>query len=91
MYNIDIGKCCHSFGTFSSFRKHLNTKHAEKIEHDVQTEVFVDGDGVEDNVQSQDLEEAASSSQALPVTNTSTRDMCYCTASGCWSGPIYLE
>lgn len=29
--------CCHVFGTFSGFRKHLNTKHAEAIESDAET------------------------------------------------------
>lgn len=68
--------CCHVFRTSSGFRKHLNTKHAEQIEHEVETDDIVDSDGVADNTQSQDFEEATSSSQVLPVSNMSTRDMC---------------
>lgn len=68
--------CCHVFCTFSGFRKHLNTKHAREIEHEVETDDIVDSDVVADNAQSQDFEEAASSSQVLPVSNVNIRDMC---------------
>ena len=67
--------CCHVFGTFSGFRKHLNTKHANKIDH-VETDDIVVSDGVTDNAQSQDFKEAACSSQVLSVSNMSTRDLC---------------
>lgn len=67
--------CCHVFGTFSGFRKHLNIKHAVQMEHEVETDI-VDSDSVADNAQLQDVEVASSSSQVLPVSNMSTRDFC---------------
>lgn len=65
--------------TFSGFRKHLNARHAQQIEHGVESDI-VDRDTVADNVPSQVTEVASSSqvssSQDLSVTNRSIRDMC---------------
>lgn len=66
--------CCQVLGTFSGFRKHLNTKHADQIEHEVETDI-VDSDVAED-AQLPISEEAASTSQVLPVSNRSTHDLC---------------
>lgn len=67
-------RCCQVFGTFSGFRKHLNTKHADQIELEVETDI-VDS-AVADDAQLPISEEAASTSQVLPVSNTSTHDLC---------------
>lgn len=70
--------CCHVCGTFSGFRKHLNTKHAEQIEHDVnvRTDYIADDVGAADDAQSQHFEGAATSSQVFPVSNKNTLDLC---------------
>ncbi|KAK0146975.1 hypothetical protein N1851_013688 [Merluccius polli] len=75
--------CCHVFGTFSGFRKHLTSKHAKDIEHEVEPGIIVESD-VAINASSQHFEVAASSSQVVaasssevvPVSNASIQDMC---------------
>ena len=87
------GGCFHVFGTFSEFRKHLNTKHTEQIEHEAVADDSADSGFVAFSTSSQHFVEAASGSQVLPVSSVCTRDVyiCYCTASGRWCKPIYFR
>ena len=68
--------CCHVLSTFSGFRKHLNSKHAENIESESETDNIIDNYDAADDTQSQHFQGAASSSNVLPAPNISTRDMC---------------
>ena len=69
-------RCCHVFGTFSGFRKHLNSKHAKEIEPEVEMDDIVYSDDVAINAPSQYFEVSASGSQVVPVSNVSIHDMC---------------
>ncbi|XP_030008222.1 uncharacterized protein LOC115431732 [Sphaeramia orbicularis] len=57
-------------------RKHLNSKHAENIESEAETDGIVDSYDTADDTRSQHFEGVASSSKALPAPNINTRDMC---------------
>lgn len=69
------GGCCCVLSTFSGFRNDLNSKHAENIEGEAETDNIVDSYDAADDTRSQ-FEGAASSSNVLPAPNISTRDMC---------------
>lgn len=85
--------CCCVLSTFSGFRKHLNSKHAESIESDAETDNIVDSYDTVDDTRSQHFEGAASSSKVLPAPNISTRDVCICysAASSCWCRPVHFK
>lgn len=68
--------CCHVFGTFSGFRKHLNSKHAKAIESEGETEHNEDSFETTVDTLSQHLKRSATSSNVLPVSHISTRGMC---------------
>lgn len=46
------GGCCGVLSTFSGFRKHLNSKHAESIEREAETHNTVDSYDTGDDTQS---------------------------------------
>lgn len=71
-----LAGCCHVFGTFSGFRKHLNCKQSETIESNAETENDEDSYETADVTLSQHLERSATCSNVLPVPDNSTRDMC---------------
>ena len=71
------------FGTFSGFRKHLNTKHAENIEQEVHTDVNLSSPGelmianeTDTTLVTANVDETASTSEQLRMSNRSTLDMC---------------
>ncbi|XP_023817614.1 uncharacterized protein LOC111948487 isoform X1 [Oryzias latipes] len=67
--------CCHVFGTFSGFRKHLLTKHCEQTEPEEESVDTVDSD-VRNDSQLAINENTASISQVVPVSDRSTLDLC---------------
>lgn len=76
--------CGCMFGTFSGFRKHLNTKHTEHIDRQVDTDVNSSSAGelmkanVDDTATSvtANVDEIATTSELLRKSNRSTLDMC---------------
>lgn len=70
------GGCCHVLSTFSGFRKHVNSKHAENIESEAETDNIVDTYDTADDTLSQNFEGVASRPTVLPAPNISTCDMC---------------
>ena len=74
--------CSSVFGTFSGFRKHLNTKHNEYIDQQFDTDVnsCSTGEAVSDNgyktATTSDVDDTAETSELSKRSNRSTLDMC---------------
>ncbi|XP_041693785.2 uncharacterized protein LOC121532136 isoform X1 [Coregonus clupeaformis] len=76
--------CGCAFGTFSGFRKHLNTKHTEYIDQQVDPDVYLSsiGEAVTTNVEETATtsrtvnEHEVATSTLLKKSNRSTLDMC---------------
>ncbi|KAJ8274815.1 hypothetical protein COCON_G00094400 [Conger conger] len=73
--------CGYMFGTFSGFRKHLNTKHTEYIDQEVDTDVNVNSVGeavianVDETATTSDVDVTATC-ELFRNSNRSTLDMC---------------
>ena len=65
--------CGSVFGTFSGFRKHLNTKHTEYLDQQAETDVTLNGAG---EVVASNVDETPTSSEPSINSEKSTLDMC---------------
>lgn len=70
--------CGHVLGTFSGFRKHLNTKHTDNIDQQVNNDINSSRAdlGDEGELVTANVEETATTSTLLTKSNSSTLDMC---------------
>lgn len=69
-------KFCLIFGTFSGFRKHLNSKHAEQTEHETEINDSVASGFPAEDIPFEEPVESSSSSQVFPLPNSCIRDTC---------------
>ena len=88
-------ECGCVFGTFSGFRKHLNTKHTEYIDQQVDPDVYLSsiGETVTTNVEETVNEHEVATSTLLKKSNRSTLDVCLCccTTKSSWIKSIYCK